>query len=186
VKRITQFGVLLVLAILISVPAFGQLKIAYVNSDRIMQEFEEAREAQKKLDLEARQLENQYMEMTSRLDSLNRSFQQQQFVMSEERRQQKQQEMQTLQQRIQQFQMENVGPQGQIYAKQEQILGPVLQKINTAIKKVATDGSYDYVLDSVGGNILYAEEKHNITADVLYELRRGSGGDTSTGGGSTP
>ncbi|MBS1271548.1 MAG: Chaperone protein Skp [Candidatus Marinimicrobia bacterium] len=183
-KRITQLGVLLGLSILISVPAFGQLKIAYVNSDRIMQEYEEAREAQKKLDLEAKQLEDQYMQMTSGLDSLNRSFQQQQFVMSEERRQQKQQEIQNLRRRIQQFQTENVGPQGQIYAKQEQILGPVLQKINTAIKKVASDGSYDYVLDSVSGNILYAEEKHNITADVLYELRRGGG--SSDSGGSNP
>ncbi|MCF7804609.1 MAG: OmpH family outer membrane protein [Candidatus Marinimicrobia bacterium] len=179
-KRITQAGILLTLSVLMAVPALGQLKIAYVNSDRIMQEYEEAREAQKKMDLEAKQLENKYMSMTSQLDSLQRSFQQQQFVMSEERRQQKQQQIQSLQQRIQQFQMENVGPQGQIYAKQEQILGPVLQKINTAIKKVANDGSYDYVLDSVGGNILYAEEKHDITADVLYELRRGTSSSSSS------
>ena len=172
-KRTMNTGVLVLFALLIGIPAFGQVNIGYVNSDRIMQEFEEAREAQKKLDLEARQLEDRYMDMTSQLDSLQRVFQQQQFVMSGERRQQKQQEIQNLQQRIQQFQMENVGPQGQIYAKQEQILGPVLQKINAAIKKVAKDGNYDYVLDSVSGNILYAEEKHNITADVLYELRRG-------------
>jgi len=182
VKRRTQTGIILALAVLIAVPAVGQLKVAYVNSDRIMQEYEEAREAQKKMDLEAKQLEDQYMSMTGQLDSLQRSFQQQQFVMSEERRQQKQQQIQSLQQQIQQFQMQNVGPQGQIYAKQEQILGPVLQKINTAIKKVANDGSYDYVLDSVGGNILYAEEKHNITADVLYELRRGT---TSSGSSSS-
>ncbi|HKJ67985.1 MAG TPA: OmpH family outer membrane protein, partial [bacterium] len=92
-----------------------------------------------------------------------------------ERRQQKQQQMQQLQQKIQQFQQQNVGPQGQIYAKQEQILGPVLQRIDAAIRKVATDGSYDYVFDVAAGNILYAEEKHEITADVLYELRRGTG-----------
>lgn len=162
------------MTLLISVPVYSQAKIAYVNSDRIMQEWEEASEAQKKLDAEAKKLEEQYMNMTARFDSLQRQFQQQQFVMSEERRQGKQEELRDLQRRIQQFQMENVGPQGQIYAKQEEILGPVLRRINEAINKVAVDGNYDYVFDSVGGNLLYAEEKYNITADVLYELRRGS------------
>jgi len=166
---------------MVSMPLFSQAKIAYVNSDRIMQEFEEAREAQQKLDAEAQKLQEQYSQMTTRLDSLQQAFQQQQFVMSDERRQQKQQEIQQLGQQIQQFQQENVGPQGQIYAKQQEILGPVLDKINTAIKKVASDGGYDFVFDSVGGNLLYAEEKYNITPDVLYQLRRGSGGSTNTG-----
>lgn len=179
IPRWNTFSLLLAL-LLMSSPLFSQAKIAYVNSDRIMQEFEEAREAQQKLDAEAQQLQQQYTNMTTSLDSLQQSFQQQQFVMSEERRQQKQQEIQQLGQRIQKFQMENVGPQGQIYARQEEILGPVLDKINKAIKQVASAGNYDFILDSVGGNILYAEEKYNITADVLYQLRRGSGGSSSS------
>ncbi len=178
-KRIAKWTLLVIMSMGVSLPVFGQLKIGYINSDRIMQEWENAREAQQKLNEEARGLEQQYNRMTTRLDSLQQEFQRQQFVMSEERRRQKQQEMQTLQQQIQQFQMENVGPQGQIYAKQEQILGPVLQKVDSAIRKVATDGGYDYVFDVSGGNILYAEEKHEITADVLYELRRGVGEESA-------
>lgn len=180
-KQRTMYGVIFLLGIIFSLPAMAQLKVAYVNSDRIMQEWEEASEAQKKLDAEAQKLEERYREMTAEFDSLSKQFQQQQYVMSEERRQEKQRELQQLQQRIQRFQMENVGPQGQIYAKQEEILGPVLDKINRAIKKVASDNNYDYVFDSVGGNLLYAEEKHNITADVLYELRRGVSSGTTQG-----
>lgn len=167
------YGVLFLLCLGVTMPAFAQLKVAYVNSDRIMQEYEKAREAQQQLDAEAKKLEQQYQGMVAEYDSLSRQFQQQQYVMSEERRKQKQRELQQLQQQIQQFQMENVGPKGQIYAKQEEILGPVLDEINRAIREVASSGQYDFVFDSVGGNLLYAEEKHNITADVLYELRRG-------------
>jgi Skp family chaperone for outer membrane proteins len=36
--------------------AQAQLKIAYVNSDRILSEYDEAREAQSKLDIEAKKL----------------------------------------------------------------------------------------------------------------------------------
>ncbi|MEJ2051281.1 MAG: OmpH family outer membrane protein [Calditrichota bacterium] len=171
-KRNARMMGLFVFSILLSVPAFGQLKIGYVNSDRIMQEWEDAKEAQQKINEEAQSLNQQYSQMVSRLDSLQQEFQRQQFVMSEERRQQKQQEMQGLQKKIQQFQMDNVGPQGQLTNKQQQILGPIMQKINAAIQKIAKNGEYDYVLDAAAGNILYAEEKHDITADVLYELRR--------------
>lgn len=179
-KRNARLAVLFGLSLLLSVPAFGQLKIGYVNSDRIMQEWENAREAQQKINEEAQSLDQQYSQMTTQLDSLQQEFQRQQFVMSEERRRQKQQEMQSLQQKIQQFQMENVGPQGQLYNKQQQILGPIMQKINTAIQKIATSGEYDYVLDVAAGNILYAEEKHDITADVLYELRRANKATSTT------
>jgi len=173
-------AILFIFSILLSVPVFGQLKIGYVNSDRIMQEWEDAREAQQKINEEAQSLDQQYKQMTTQLDSLQQEFQRQQFVMSEERRRQKQQEMQALQGKIQQFQMENVGPQGQLYNKQQQILGPIMQKINAAIQKIATNGEYDYVLDVAAGNILYAEEKHDITADVLYELRRSKPATTTT------
>lgn len=180
-KRSIRRGFIGIIAVLIAVPAFAQLNIGYVNTDRIMQEYEDAQDAQQQLNREAQTLQTRYDEMLTELDSLQRSFSQQRFVMSEERRQQKQTEIQQLQQKIQQFQMENVGPQGQLYGKQEQIMGPVLQKIQTAIDKVARDGSYDYVLDSVGGNILYAEPKHDITDDVLYELRRGTAQSTGSG-----
>lgn len=179
-KQKLRLSSVLLISILVGMPVFAQLKIGYVNSDRIMEDWEPAREAQQKLNEEAQSLQQQYTTMATRLDSLQQEFQRQQFVMSEERRQQKQSQMQELQQKIQQFQQQNVGPQGQIYAKQEQILGPVLQKIDAAIRRVATESSLDYVFDVASGNILYAEEKHEITADVLYELRRGSGGEGPT------
>lgn len=173
-KQIVRIGLLAILGVFVALPLYAQLNIAYVNTDRIMQEYEDAREAQQSLNQEAQGLQQRYDQMLTELDSLQNSFNQQRFVMSEERRQQKQTEIQELQQKIQQFQMENVGPQGQLYGKQEQIMGPILQRIQTAIDKVARDGGYDYILDSVGGNILFAEPKHDVTSDVLYELRRGN------------
>ncbi len=149
------------------------MQIGYVNSDRIMQEWQPAQEAQQQLNTEAQNLQRQYNTMLTELDSLQQEFQRQQFVMSEERRAQKQQEIAQMQQKIQQFQADNVSPQGQYYVRQEEVLGPILQQIDTAIRNVATSGGYDYVLDVAQGNVLYAEEKLDITADVLYELRRG-------------
>lgn len=150
----------------------AQVKIGYVNSDRILQEFDEAREAQNKLDIEARKLEEQYRGMITRLDSLNREYERQKLIMSEARRTEKEAQITNLQRSIQEFQVTKLGSEGEIYRKQAELVGPVLDKIKRVIEKVGKDNKYDYIFDTVAGNILYAEPVHDLTDKVLYELKR--------------
>ena len=155
--------------------ALAEQKIAFVNSDRILAEYKEAQEAQSKLDVEARKLQEEYQGMIMQLDSLQKAYEQQKMMMSESRRGEKEAEMVKLQQNIQVFQQQKLGPQGEIYQKQNEIVGPVLEKVKNVIKKVADDGNYDFVFDTVSGNILYAEPVYDITEKVIYELDRQAG-----------
>jgi outer membrane protein len=149
-----------------------QIKIGYVNSDRILAEYDEAKEAQAKLDIEAKKLEDQYRGMLGKLDSLNRDYERQKMIMSESRRTTKENEISQLQQNIQKFQVDKMGPQGEIYQKQAELVGPVLDKIKAVIEKIGKENKYDYIFDTVAGNILYAEPVHDLTDKILYELKR--------------
>lgn len=148
------------------------MKIGYVNSDRILAEFDEAKEAQRKLDVEAKKLEDEYRGLLNKLDSLSRDFERQKMIMSESRRLTKENEITQLQQSIQRYQVEKMGPEGEIYKKQAELVGPVLEKIKAVIEKVGKENKYDYIFDTVAGNILYAEPVHDLTDKVLYELKR--------------
>ncbi|HDP69093.1 MAG TPA: OmpH family outer membrane protein [Candidatus Marinimicrobia bacterium] len=148
------------------------MKIGYVNSDRILAEFDEAKEAQRKLDVEAKKLEDEYRGLLNKLDSLSRDFERQKMIMSESRRLTKENEITQLQQSIQRYQIEKMGPEGEIYKKQAELVGPVLEKIKAVIEKVGKENKYDYIFDTVAGNILYAEPVHDLTDKVLYELKR--------------
>jgi len=173
VKKIIMItlGLLLVLS---SANLFAQqgMKIGYVNSDRILQEFEEAKEAQRKLDVEAKKLEDEYRGLLAKLDSLNKDYERQKMIMSETRRQAKENEIAQLQQTIQSYQVDKMGPQGEIYQKQAELVGPVLEKIKAVIEKVGKENKYDFIFDTVAGNILYAEPVYDLTDKVLYELKR--------------
>lgn len=150
----------------------AQLKVGYINSDRILEEFEEAKDAQNKLDIEARKLETEYQNMIGKLDSLRQEYERQKMIMSDSRRKAKEQQITTLQQTIQRYQIEKMGPEGEIYQKQAELVGPVLDKIKKVIEKVGKENKYDYIFDTVAGNILYAEPAHDLTDKVLYELKR--------------
>ncbi|MCK4715528.1 MAG: OmpH family outer membrane protein [Candidatus Marinimicrobia bacterium] len=171
-KFILILFVMLLVVSTFNVAVAQQMKIAYVNSDRILAEFDEAKEAQSKLDIEAKKLENEYRGMLTTLDSLSRDYERQKMIMSETRRQTKENEISQLQQSIQRYQVEKLGPEGEIYRKQAELVGPVLEKIKSVIEKVGKENEYDYIFDTVAGNILYAEPVHDLTDKVLYELKR--------------
>ena len=161
----------LILLLILSMAAFGQ-KFGYINSEYILSQFEEFREAQSKLEVEGRKLEKQYYDMAATLDSLQQEYERQKFLMTESNRAIKENEMRRLAEDIQRFQIEKLGPQGEFYQKQQALADPVLQKINTAIKKVGEDGGYDFIFDTVAGNVLYAQDKYDLTEKVLKELQK--------------
>ncbi len=82
--------------------------------------------------------------------------------------------MQALYQRIQQFQNDKWGQNGEFFRKQEEIMKPVYEKINAAIKKVGEEERFDYIFDIVAGNIVYASpDQEDLTDLVVEELEKG-------------
>ena len=75
---------------------------------------------------------------------------------------------------IQEFQLKKFGPEGEIFRKQSQLLAPVLEEVDAAIKAVAAQRGYDYVFDAVSGAIVYALDSHDLTEEVLKELKKSS------------
>ena len=169
-----------VIIFFISVCSFvlAEVKIGYVDSNEIMSSFEEWRQVQVDLEKEQRRLENEMNDLMVRLDSLNQDYERQRLLMSETRRQEKESELKKLQENIQKFQMEKFGPEGEIYRIQNQLLKPVLSKVDDAIQIVGDERGYDFILDAMGGSILYALDSHNLTEDVLDELSKATGSIT--------
>ena len=72
------------------------------------------------------------------------------------------------------FQMQKLGPDGEIYTFYAQLVTPIEKKILAAIEKVGNEKGYDYILDSSRGGIVHALDSHKLDEYVLEELRKGS------------
>ncbi len=170
-------GVALFLMVAFITPAIAQSnRIAYINSQKILANFKDAIDAQNKIDELNRKWEKEGMEMQKELQDLQERFESQSLLLSESKKAEKAQEIQNLYLQIQQFQQEKWAPgNGQIYKKQEEFMAPVLEKINAVIKKIGDNEKYDYIFDTVAGNILYAgDEQQDLTDKVLEELNKGA------------
>ena len=69
--------------------ALSEVKIGYVDSNEIMKNLEEVRQAQIDLEKEGRKLEAEGMKLVSKLDSLRQDYDRQRLLMSEVRRKEK-------------------------------------------------------------------------------------------------
>jgi len=173
--KITKYTILtLALASL----AFADVKIGYVDSNEIMNNFDEVRQVQADLEKEQRRLESEFNELVYSLDSLKQDFDRQRLLMSDTRRNEKENEILNKEKSVQKFQLDKFGPEGEIYKTQNQLLKPVLAKIDDAIQKVGSERGYDFILDAMSGALLYALDSHNLTEDVMDELAKATGSVT--------
>ena len=173
--KITQFTIL---STILFNMAFSEIKIGYVDSNEIMNNFEEVRQIQVDLEKEQKRLEAEFNDLVYSLDSLKQDYERQRLLMSDTRRNEKETEIANKEKSIQKFQLDKFGPEGEIYRKQNQLLKPVLGKIDEAIQKVGNEQGYDFILDAVSGALLYALDSHNLTEDVMEELSKATGSVT--------
>ena len=153
----------------------AEIKIGYVDSNEIMSKFEEVRQVQVDLEKEQRRLESEFNSLVTQLDSLQQDYERQRLLMSETRRQEKENEIINMKKSAEEFQLKKFGPEGEIYRKQNELLKPVLSKIDDAIQKVGNEQGYDFILDAMSGALLYALDSHNLTEDVMDELNKATG-----------
>ncbi len=162
---------LLTVFMLLPMFLFGQVKIGYIASERVRAEFEEFKEAESQLQLEFRKVQAEYQSMLTELDSLTQAYETQRLMSSPEWRKEKEKEISTKEQRLQQYQAQKVGPEGELYQKQSQMEYKLLGKVKTAVDNVAISKGYDFVFDG-SVSLLYGKPTHDLTDDVLFELRK--------------
>lgn len=167
-----SLGLLLVVGLLVSAQVQAELKLGYVDSQKILSEYQAAIEAQQKLEKESNEWGQELQKMNEKFRELQEQLDQQSLLLSEAKKKEKAQELQNLALEIQQYQNEKWGDSGEFFRRREALLKPVFDSINEVIHKLGEDEGYDYIFDTVSGNILHAKQKYDITERVLAELEK--------------
>ncbi len=160
------------LAIAASAPLSAQqVSIVYIDSERLRAEAPGLQQARARIQQRMPQLEasadSALAPMQAELQRLAVEFQQQQGMMTAERRQQQQAELQRKQAELQQAGAEWEQRAGRM---QNEILAPALTRINQVIDTLRSDRGYSFILDSAGGGVVAADPSLDITDEVLRRL----------------
>mgnify|MGYP001211795349 CR=1 FL=1 len=144
-------------------------KFGYLNSQALMAELPEVKQADATLQALQTQLEKKGQLMVQELESKYKDLQRKEQsgeispkALEEEARKLKEQEGE-----LSKYEQD---VQKQLMSRRQELLQPVVDKLNNAIKQVATEGQFTYIFDSSAGILLYAQESLDVTAQVKTKL----------------
>lgn len=149
------------------VQAQQALKIGYIDSRVLLDQAPDAIAAQKQFEQEMTRIEGEIKAMETEFQGMLTAYQQQQGTMSAEARQTREQELGTQQQ---QYTQRATQMQQDLASKRDQLVEPVMQKINVIIDEIRAQGNYSLILDVAAGSIIAADESLDLTEEVLRRL----------------
>jgi outer membrane protein len=150
--------------------ALAQMKIGFINSDQLKEQLPEIKAAQQQLELLQQQRTQEGEDRQARLDQMVENYRKQELLLSEQRKTELQAEIETEAQKLQEF---GRTVQEELMKKNFDLHNPIFERINTAIKALAEEEGYDYVLDagSAGGAVVYARDDYDLTDKLLARLQ---------------
>lgn len=168
-KRPLQYLLITALGLMPGV-ALAQMKIGFINSDQLKEQLPEIKAAQQQLELLQQQRTQEGEARQAKLAQMEENYRKQEMLLSEARKAELQSEYEAEVQKLQEF---GQATQDELMKKNFELHNPIFEKINSAIKIVAEEEGYDYVLDagSSGGAVVYANDKYDLTDKLLKKLQ---------------
>lgn len=163
---------LILFTFLFSSLTFAQLKIGYVDSDTIMEQYADAQDAEKKLDALIAEWKEELAKMDSEFKEAYDDYEKRKLIMSEQKRAETEKELVKMEENMSKFRQDKFGANGELFKNQEEIMKPVQNKIFNVIQEIAEEEELDFVFDRSGDILfLYAKEEYDITNLVLEKLK---------------
>ena len=152
----------------------AELKIGYIDSQALMEQLPEFREAQQSLMQLKQDYENQAQDRDVKLRKMQEDFKRQELLLSEARKVEMQAEFEEKVQQLQLFTQEKLGLEGELMRKNIELMEPIFKRINEAIKVLAEESGYDFVLDSAAqsAGLVYANEKYDLTETLIEAMQK--------------
>lgn len=172
--RLLLGGGLCLLFAAVTPSAAQTLKIGHVSSEAILKELPDAQDAQRQLDALVVEWQNELQKMQQEWQRKYDEYDKRKLIMTDRRRADAEKELQELDRRIVEFRNQKFGQNGELFNKQNELMKPVQDRVFKAIQDVAQEEGYDYIFDKSGEILMmYANEKHDVTAKVFAKLQRG-------------
>ena len=156
----------------------ADLRIGYIDSARIFQEYKDAQEAQARFDRQTQGWRDEALEMERQVKQLRDEVREMSPILSSLKRQEKEDALQKAIADHERFIQSIWGPQGRAAQENERTTREVVDQIRAVVEKIAGEKSLDLVFDSAGGFLIYADKSLDLTSEVVRQLneRSASGG----------
>ena len=160
-------------------PATAQgLKIGYINSQDILAVAPGAQEAKDQFDADMVTYRTEVEQLASELESLVQQYEQQQALLSPSARQTRETDIRAKQQA---YQERVAAIDERAGLRQQELVQPVMDRINAVIEEIRAEGSYALIVDVSSGAVVAADPLLDLTQEVVARLQSGAAAAPTAG-----
>ena len=166
-------GLLVVFTLVASKASPQALRIAFVDSKKVIDELPEAQKATKELEQMAQTWQDSLRKANDDFQQQAENYSKQKSMMPAAKQDAEEKRLVELQQKLRESYAQKLDPRtGEIAVEQEKRMAPIREKILKVIEQVAKEDGLAVIFDRA--NILYGDAKINVTYRVLDRINRGS------------
>ena len=169
-KTILLFAVMFLMG-LTTINAQQNQKIAYVDSDYILENIPEYGDAQEEINQLSKKWEKEITALFQEAQEMDREYQSESVLLSEDQKKKKKEAITAKRQEAESLRMKYFGPDGELFTKRSELIQPIQEKVYNAINQVALTKNYAFVFDKAAGtSILFCSDKNDISDEILDEI----------------
>lgn len=170
-QNYTMKKLVLALVIIFGTTFVNAQKYAYIDSDFILENVPEYKEAKEKLDKLAdrwtKEIEERYEVLKTKKDN----FAREEVLLPTEEKNKRKEEIVKLETEAMEMQKMRFGVKGDYFQKRQELIKPIQDRIYNSMQTVASKRNYSFVFDKANqSNLVYADSKYDISDEVLKEM----------------
>lgn len=146
-------------------------RYAYVDTQYILDQMPEYSEAQAQLNKASEDWQNEIEVLFADVDKKRKNYEAEAILLPAEIKKQREAEIAAAESKAKEMQKKRFGVGGDLFAKREELIKPIQDKIFNAIQQVASERNLAFVFDKANqSNLLYADPKYDISDQVIREM----------------
>ena len=163
--------ILLILSIFIFAGSSQAQKFAYVDSQFILEQIPEYKQAKEELDNLSYQWQEEIEAAYQNIDKLYRAYQTDKVLLTDNMRQAREDEIIQKEKEVKDLHQQRFGSDGDLYKKQEELIRPIQNLIYNAIQEFSKEGRYGIIFDKSSDLLmLYTDENLDKSETILDYL----------------
>jgi len=120
-------------------------KYAYVDTEYILDNIPEYKDAQSQVDELAEEFQEEVMEALAEIDKMYKNYQAESVLMPDDIKEKKLEEIRKKEDEVKDLQNQRFGIDGDLFLKREELVKPIQEKIYNAIEDIASEKNYAFM-----------------------------------------
>ena len=146
-------------------------KMAFIDTEYIMENIPAYKAAQNQLDQLSGQYQKELESIHAEIEQMYKDFQAESVLLSEDMKRKREDVIITKEKDYKQLQKKYFGPNGDLFKKRQGLVKPIQDDVFNAVQEIANEGSYSIIFDKAGGTTLFfTNPKFDLSDQVLQKL----------------